>query len=103
MNSFQFDDVQSSISSFLAVMMWGIAIGEIAAIFLTPRRGSELRVQVADSMNRASRRAMDTYNRASGTVNDMAGRAADLAENLADRAAVLTKKLNQARQSTTVS
>ena len=103
MNSFQFDDVQSSSSSFFAGMMWGIAIGAIAAIFLTPRRGSELRGQVADSMNRASRRAMDTYNRASGTVNDMAGRAADLAENLADRAAVLTKKLNQARQSTTVS
>jgi gas vesicle protein len=108
MNTFQFDDVQSSSSSFLAGMMWGIAIGAVAAVFLTPRRGSELRGQVADSMNRASRSAKNTYSRASETVNDiagraadLAGRAADLAENLTDRAAVLTRKLNQTMTSRT--
>jgi len=99
MNTYQYDDIQSSSNTFFAGMMWGIAIGAVAALFLAPRRGAELRGQVADSMNRASRRAMDTYNRASETVNDVAGRAADLAENLTDRAATMTKKLNQGMSS----
>jgi gas vesicle protein len=95
MNTFQFDDVESSSNRFLAGMIWGIAIGAVAGLFLAPRRGSELREQVADSVNRASRRAADTYNRASETVNDIAGRAADITKTLSDRAAVVTAKLNR--------
>lgn len=95
MNTFQFDDVESSSSRFLAGMLWGIAIGAVAGLFLAPRRGAELREQVANSVNRASRRAADTYTRASETVNDIAGRAADISKTLSDRAAVLTAKLNR--------
>lgn len=97
MNTFQFDDVESSGSGsrFLIGMIWGVAIGAVAGLFLAPRRGSELRGQVADSVNRASRRAAETYNRASETVNDLAGRAADMTKTLSDRATVLTAKLNR--------
>lgn len=95
MNTFQFDDVESSGNRFLAGMIWGMAIGAVAGLFLAPRRGAELREQVADSVNRASRRAADTYNRASETMNDLAGRAADITKTLSDRASVLTAKLNR--------
>lgn len=96
MNTLEYDEDASSSNRFLAGMLWGIAIGAVAALFLAPRRGAELREQVADSVNRASRRAVDTYTRASETVTDMAGRAADIASNLSDRAASMTAKLNQA-------
>src|SRR5258708_36034203 len=95
MNSYQYEDFQSPSNSFLVGMMWRVAIGAVAGLFLAPRRGAELRGQMADSMNRAGRRPVDTYNRASETVNDMAGRAANIAENLSDRATQLTAKLNQ--------
>lgn len=85
----------SSSSSFWTGMMWGIAIGAMAALFLTPRRGAELRGVMADSMNRASRRAKDTYNLASETMSDLAGRAADVAQSLSNHAATLTAKLNK--------
>ena len=89
------EDRRSSSGTFLTGMCWGMAIGAVAALFFAPRRGSELRGQVADSMNRASRRAVDTYTRASETMTDFAGRAANMAGNLTDRAATLTAKLNQ--------
>src|SRR5262245_58965486 len=95
MSSLSEEDRVSSSGAFVSGMVWGIAIGAVAALFLAPRRGAELRGQVADSMNRASRRAVDTYNRASERMTGMAGRAADLAGNLTDRAATLTAKLNQ--------
>jgi gas vesicle protein len=95
MSSLEYEDRPSSRSAFLTGMMWGIAIGAVGALFLAPRRGAELRGQVADSMNRASRRAVDTYTRASERMNSVAGRAANLAGNLTDRAATLTAKLNQ--------
>jgi gas vesicle protein len=101
MNTFEYDDQESSSSGFLTGVMWGIAIGAVGALFLAPRRGAELREQVAGSMNRASRRAVDTYTRASETVVDVAGRAADIAGNLTDRAAMLTAKLNRAMASKT--
>lgn len=101
MDSFQNDEAESSSSRFLSGLVWGMAIGAVGALFLAPRRGAELRGQVADSMNRASRRAVDTYNRASETVSDVAGRAADIAGTLTDRAAVLTAKLNHAISSKT--
>ena len=95
MNTFQYDEDESSSNRFLLGMIWGVAIGAVAGLFLAPRRGAELRGQVADSVNRASRRAADTYNRASETMNDLAGRAADISKNLSDRASVLTAKLNR--------
>ena len=95
MSSLPSEDRPSSSGAFLTGMMWGIAIGAVGALFLAPRRGAELRGQVADSMNRASRRAVDTYTRASERMNSVAGRAANLAGNLTDRAATLTAKLNQ--------
>ena len=106
MNTFQYDEAEDSSSRFFMGMLCGFAIGALTALAFAPRRGSELRGQVADSVNRASRRAVETYNRASDTVTDiagraadMAGRAADLAENLTDRAASLTAKLNQTMSS----
>ena len=101
MNTFQEDDIEGSANKFLIGMMWGVAIGAVAALFLAPRRGKELRGQVADSVNRASRRAVDTYNRASETITGVAGRAADIAGTLSERAAVLTAKLNQTMSSRT--
>ena len=95
MSSLPYEDRPSSSGAFLTGMAWGIAIGAVAALFLAPRRGAELREQVAGSMNRAGRRAVDTYNRASERMTGIAGRAADLAGNLTDRAATLTAKLNQ--------
>jgi gas vesicle protein len=89
------EDRRSSSGTFLTGMCWGMAIGAVAALFFAPRRGSELRGQVADSVNRASRRAVDTYTRASETMTDFAGRAANAAGTLTDRAATLTAKLNQ--------
>jgi gas vesicle protein len=100
MNTVQYEDSESS-SRFLAGMMWGIAIGAVAALFFAPRRGAELREQVADSVNRASRRAANTYNRASDTMTDIAGRAADIAGNLSDRASILTARLNRTLSSRT--
>jgi len=97
----QHEDSEGSNNRFLAGMMWGIAIGAVAGLFLAPRRGKELREQVADSMNRASRRAADTYTRASEAMNDIAGRAADIAGNLSDRAATLTSRLNRTSSSRT--
>ena len=90
-------------SGFLTGMIWGIALGAIAALLLAPRSGVELRGQMADSVNRAGRRAKDTYDRASDTVNEMASKAADLAETLTDRATTLTAKLNNAISSRTSS
>src|SRR5262245_55266401 len=92
---FRSDRYENSTAPFLTGVIWGMAIGAVAGLFLAPRRGSELREQVADSVNRASRRAADTYNRASETMNDLAGRAADVTKNLSDRASVLTAKLNR--------
>jgi gas vesicle protein len=83
-------------SGFLNGMIWGFALGAVAALLLAPRSGVELRGQMADSVNRAGRRAKDTYDRASDTVNEMASKAVDIAENLTDRAATLTAKLNNA-------
>src|SRR5262245_44909257 len=94
MNRSEYESSESSTSSFLSGMVWGLAIGAVAALFFAPRRGAELRGQVADSMNRASRRAVDTYNRASETMSDVAGRADDIANTLSDRAATVTDKLN---------
>jgi gas vesicle protein len=95
MNSFNDEQYESSGGGFLTGMLWGMAIGAVAALLLAPRRGAELRGQMADSVNRAGRRAKDTYDRASETVNDIASRAADVAENLSERAANLTAKLNK--------
>jgi len=95
MSTFQYDDINHSGNHFLAGMLCGVAIGAVAGLLLAPRRGAELREQVADSMNRASRRAVDTYSKASETMNDIAGRAADLAGNFSDRAATLTARLNR--------
>jgi gas vesicle protein len=95
MDSFNDEQYESSNSRFLTGMLWGMAIGAAAALLLAPRRGAELRGQMADSMNRAGRRAKDTYDRASETVNDLASRATNIAENLSDRAANLTAKLNK--------
>jgi gas vesicle protein len=103
MDAFQDEGYEgSSGGSFLTGMLWGMAIGAAIALFLAPRPGAELRGQVADSMNRAGRRAKDTYDRASETVNDIASRAADVAsraadvaEHLTDRAATMTAKLNR--------
>src|SRR5262245_61082004 len=102
MSTLPYEDRSSSSGAFLSGMMWGIAIGAVAALCFAPRRGAELRGQVTDSMNRAGRRAMDTYSRAVDTYNrasermtGIAGRAADFAGNLTDRAATLTAKLNQ--------
>jgi gas vesicle protein len=96
MNTYEYQNYESSRNGFIAGMLCGIACGAIAALFLAPRRGAELRGQVANSVNRASRRAMDTYGRASETVNDIASRAADLAETLSTQASTLTAKLNRA-------
>jgi gas vesicle protein len=98
----QYEDSENSSNRFLTGLMCGFAIGAVAGLFLAPRRGSELREQVADSVNRASRRAADTYTRASETVNDIAGRAADIAGNLSDRAASLTARLNRTLSSRTI-
>jgi gas vesicle protein len=95
MNAFQDEGYESSGGGFLTGMLCGIAIGAAITLFLAPRRGAELRGQVADSVNRAGRRAKDTYDRASETVNDIASRAADMAEHLTDRAATMTAKLNR--------
>lgn len=97
MSTLPYEDRASSSGAFLSGMLWGVAIGAVAGLFLAPRRGSELRGQVADSVNRASRRAVDTYTRASETMTGIAGRCADIAGTLTDRAAALTAKLNQAR------
>ena len=101
MNTLRFEDSESSSSRFLAGMIWGIAIGAVAALFFAPRRGAELREQVAGSVNRAGRRAANTYNRASDTMTDIAGRAADIAGNLSDRASTLTARLNRTLSSRT--
>src|SRR5258706_2603411 len=96
MNTFQNEGYEGSGGgSFLTGMLCGMALGAAIALFLAPRPGAELRGQVADSMNRAGRRAKDTYDRASETVNDIASRAADVAEHLTDRAATMTAKLNR--------
>ena len=93
---FRNDRYENSTAPFLTGVIWGLALGAVATLFFAPRRGSELREQVADSMNKASRRAVDTYNRASETATTFAGRAAVLAESLSDRAATMTAKLNKA-------
>ena len=98
----QYEDTEHSGNRFLVGMLCGIALGAVAGLLLAPRRGAELREQVADSMNRASRRAADTYNKASETMNDIAGRAADIAGNLSDRAAALTARLNRTMSSRTM-
>ena len=96
MNAFQNEEYESAGGGgFLTGMLCGMAIGAAIALFLAPRPGAELRGQVADSVNRAGRRAKDTYDRASETVNDIASRAADVAEHLTDRAANMTAKLNR--------
>ena len=88
----QREDVNTS--RFLIGLLCGFALGAIAGILLAPRSGAELRGRMAESVNRAGRRAKDTYDRASETVNDVAGRAADMADTLANRAATLTARLN---------
>ena len=93
---FRSDRYENSTAPFLTGVIWGMAIGAVATLFLAPRRGAELREQVADSVNKASRRAVDTYNRASETATTFAGRAAIMAESLSDRAATMTAKLNRA-------
>src|SRR5262249_37189775 len=103
MSTFQaYEDSEPSGSHFLVGILCGAAIGAVAGLLLAPRRGAELREQMADSMNRASRRAADTYTKASETMNDIAGRAADLAGNLSDRAATLTARLNRTLSSRTM-
>jgi gas vesicle protein len=98
----QFEDTEHAGNHFLAGILCGVALGAVAGLLLAPRRGAELREQVADSMNRASRRAVDTYTKASETMNDIAERAADLAGNLTDRAAALTARLNRTMSSRTM-
>jgi gas vesicle protein len=96
MNTFQSEGFESSDGgSFLTGMLCGMAIGAAIALFLAPRPGAELRGQVADSVNRAGRRAKETYDRASETVSEIANRAADVAEHVTDRAATMTAKLNR--------
>ena len=103
MSTFEpYEDIQQPGNHFLAGMLCGVAIGAVAGLLLAPRRGRELREQVADSMNRASRRAADTYTKASETMNDIAGRAADIAGNLSDRAAALTARLNRTLSSRSI-
>jgi gas vesicle protein len=98
----QYEDTEHAGNHFLIGMLCGVALGAVAGLLLAPRRGSELREQVADSMNRASRRAADTYTKASETMNDIAERAADIAGNLSDRAATLTARLNRTLSSRTI-
>jgi hypothetical protein len=92
------DTVELAIRKLEQWLYWGdVGLGDRRNGALSSRLDvAELREQVAGSMNRASRRAVDTYTRASETVGDVAGRAADIAGNLTDRAAMLTAKLNRA-------
>jgi len=79
---------------FIIGLAWGFLFGMGIALLLAPRTGAEMRNQIRDSANRASRRARDTYDRAAGTMTEVAGRAATMAEDLTERAASLTAKLN---------
>jgi gas vesicle protein len=83
-----------STSRFVMGLLCGFALGAIAGLLLAPRPGAELRGRMAESVNRAGRKAKDTYDRASETVNDVAVRAADVADTFANRAATLTARLN---------
>ena len=90
------DRVRTSDGRFVAGLACGVVVGVAAGLLLAPRRGSELRDQIADTMNQAGRRARESYDRASESVTLMAGRAATVAEDFTERAANLTSKLNSA-------
>lgn len=95
MNSVANDDMTAeSGGRFVVGLVWGFAFGFVAALLLAPKSGVQLRGQLADSVNRAGRRARDSYDRASETVSDVAGRAATMAEDLSERAANMTARLN---------
>jgi len=54
--------------------MYGIALGGAIGLLFAPKRGSELRRQVADSAERMRRQATDLYGTASDTVTDVVQR-----------------------------
>jgi len=59
---------------FIVGAMYGIALGGVLGLLFAPKRGSELRRQVADSADRVRRQANDLYGTASDTVNEVVRR-----------------------------
>ena len=66
---------RSSGGAFLAGLMMGAAIGAGLALLFAPKKGSELRGQIADSAKKARESARQAYAQATQTAGAAASRA----------------------------
>ena len=66
--------------AFVAGMLMGAAIGAGLALLFAPKKGSELREQLAESARRARESARDAYRQAAETAGAAASRAVSEAE-----------------------
>lgn len=70
------DEFRSSGGGFLAGLLMGAAIGAGLALLFAPKKGSELRTQLAESARKARESARDAYQQAAGRVGESAARTA---------------------------
>lgn len=61
--------------AFLAGLLMGAAVGAGLALLFAPKKGTELRGQIADSARRARESARDAYKKASDAAGTATSRA----------------------------
>ena len=66
--------------TFLAGLLMGAAIGAGLALLFAPKKGSELRDQIAESARKARESARDAYRQATEKAGAVASRAMNEAE-----------------------
>jgi gas vesicle protein len=68
-------------SGFLVGLLCGAAVGAAAGLLFAPKRGAELRKDLAKSANDVTRRARQLYDGAAEVVGDLTDRATDMMEH----------------------
>ena len=63
-------DPRRSGGSFVSGLLWGVAVGAALGMMFAPRKGADLRRDVAHSANRIRRQVAETYGGASDAVRD---------------------------------
>jgi len=73
-------------SRLLAGLVAGAAFGGVMALLFAPRRGTDMRQELASGAQRAGRRLNDAYGTVADSVRQGARRLASEAQHLRDRA-----------------
>lgn len=90
---------------YLRGMVTGLLFGAAAALLMAPKRGEELRGELADNAYKLKDKAGDMGTTVAGTARDLKARGEELVSNVRSRggdvAEDMSDKLNRAQQAAT--